>query len=98
MMTSAQIRDHRLSRPEVPLTIDIIQDIRADYRKMKEARAASDEFVECPRCREHHEGRRNYEKICARCRLILLDDYPNHPFTLEMERAEGFVRNAVLST
>jgi hypothetical protein len=91
-LTSAQTRDHRLSFPSEPLTCDNIRAIQADYRAMKAARVENPAFVECPRCREHHNEVKNYEGICDRCRLILLENFPHHPFTLDMESHEGFVR------
>ena len=90
-LTAAQNRDLAITLGADPSAA------RREYFAEVAARRANPAFVECPRCREHHAEAKNFEHICDRCRLTLLDDFPRHPFTLAMLAAEGWPGAAQLT-
>lgn len=86
-LTTAQTRDRvMLQRGGDPY------EVMQEYRAEKARRSKDGSYVECPRCREHHQTQGTYQGVCPLCRLTLLDSFPNHPFTLAMEKHDGFVR------
>ncbi len=97
-LTTAQIRDHILSLTPLGAPTKDIHRIKVEYLTEKERREASPEYVECPRCREHHGDLISYQHICMRCAETMLFEYPHHPFTLELEQARGFMRKELDSS
>lgn len=91
-LTSAQVRDYEITFSAKPLSVEVLREFKARYAEMKSERASDPDFVECPRCREHHNEKTNYEGVCHRCRLVLLDHFPNHAFTIDMEKHDGWTR------
>lgn len=89
--TAALLRDLEISCSKKVSTASLLE-AKKRYRDRKQAWETSPDFVTCPRCREPHPDKDHYQGICHRCRFVMLWEHPHHPFTIEMEKHDGFIR------
>ena len=75
-MTTNQARDGLLEA--VPLTTDIVQEIKHVAQEANDRRKADPDYVKCPRCYGYHSVHGNFDNLCDNCQRTILEYFPNH--------------------
>lgn len=76
-MTTNQARDSLLE--SVQLTTEAVRSIKNLAKAGNDARKLDEEtYHECPRCKQHHSIRGNFDDLCDSCQQTILEHFPNH--------------------